>query len=140
MKIPIDNVAHHAAQLLDLLVDSGPMTSAEVCEKLDWPRGRFNAALRYAREQVCPELGLTIPAPTPTGGWNYQVTTEWKPVEEGAAYTLGHVDSRLTSVLRDVNTILPHLERGSVEWRRANFLSKHLLHLLTTLAEIGGER
>ena len=132
----VENVHRNAAQLLDLLVDAGPMTSAEACEKLGWPRGRFDGAVRYAREQLCPELGLTIPAPTPGGGWLFQVTTEWQPVQEGAAYTLGHVDSRLTAILRDVNIVLPHLPPRSRDWHRARFLSKHLTHVLATMAEI----
>jgi hypothetical protein len=132
----VDSLARYGGDLLDLLVDAGPLTSAEVCMKLGWPRGRFDGAVRYAREHLCPGLGLTIPAPTPADGWLYQVTTEWAPVEVGAAWVLGHVDSRLTSILRDVDTILPHLTRSTKEWRRANFLSKHLAHLLGTLTEI----
>lgn len=132
----LDNVIRYASDLLDLLVDSGPLTSGEVCEKLDWPRGRFDTALRHARDQMCPPLGLTIPAPTPSDGWLYQVTTEWEPVEAGAAYTLGHVDARLSRILRDVDTILPHLTPRTREWNRARFLSKHLSHLIGTLSEI----
>jgi hypothetical protein len=125
-----------AEQVLDLLVDVGPMTGAEACDKLGWPRGRFDRAVRFARERVCPELGMTIPAPTPTGGWLYQVTTEWQPVAEGAEYTLSHVDSRLEAIYRDVGVVLPHLERGSKDFNRANFLNKHLSHILRVLSEI----
>lgn len=134
------NTQRHASDLLDLLVDAGPMTAAEACEKLGWPRGRFGAALRFAREQLCPTLGMAIPAATPADGWMYQVTTEWAPVEAGSSYALGLVESRLRAVDRDVRIILPHLERGTLEWRRANFLNKHLSHVLGTLKEIDGER
>ena len=131
----LENTRRQASEVLDLLVDVGPLTSAAACVKLDWPRGRFDTAIRYAREQLCPGLGLTIPAAIPPD-WLYQVTTEWQPVEAGAAYTLGHVDARLASILRDVDIIRPHLTKGSREWRRASFLSKHLAHLLGTLSEI----
>lgn len=131
----LSNTARHAAALLDLLVDAGPLTAAEICAKLDWPPGRLQTALRYARDEMCPELGLTIPAVTPPD-WQYQVTTEWQPVEAGASWTLGLVERRLKSTLRDVEVILPHLTRGSREWRRANFLAKHLSHITNTLTEI----
>lgn len=127
-----------AAELLDLLVDSGPMTAAEVCEALDWPRGRFGSAVKVAREVLCPELGISIPSPTPDRGWVYEATTDWGPVEAGAAHTLGLVETRLASIRRDVKIVLPHLKRGSREWRRANFLNKHLDHLIGTLGEING--
>jgi hypothetical protein len=134
--LSIENVSRNAAELLDLLVDVGPVTSSDICTKLDWPRGRFDAALRFAREQLCPDLGVTIPAATPAGGWLFQVTTEWEPVQAGAAYTIGHVDARLAAILRDVDTVLPNLTRGTKDWRRASFLSKHLAHLLATMSEI----
>jgi hypothetical protein len=129
------SLRHHADEVLDFLVDVGPITGNDACIKLGWTRGRFDAAIRFARERLCPELELTIPTPTPPA-WMYQVTTEWEPVEAGASFTLGHVDARLAGVLRDVKIIRPHLTRGSREWRRANFLTKHLTHLLSTLKEI----
>jgi hypothetical protein len=133
--ITIDNLRRHSNQLIDLLVDVGSITKIEACTKLDWPAGRFDGALRFAREQICPQLELTIPAATPPK-WLYRITDEWAEVEVGASYTLGHIDSRLTNILRDVDTVLPHLTRGTRDWRRANFLSKRLAHLLSTLAEI----
>lgn len=136
MGLRVESAARHAGELLDLLVDVGPVTAVEACEKLGWSRGRFDSALRYARERLCAEMGFAIPNSTPTGGWRYQVTTDWEPVEEGSSYTLGIVESRLRSVHRDVQIVQPHLTRGSKEWRRANFLDKHLTHILGTLAEI----
>lgn len=133
--IAIDNLRRHADELLDLLVDGGPLSGEEICNKLDWRRSRLSAALRFAREQLCPSLEITIPAAIPPL-WLYRVTDQWQDVEAGASYTLGHIDSRLTAVLRDVDTVLPHLTRGTKDWRRANFLSKRLSHLLSTLAEI----
>jgi hypothetical protein len=138
-RVDIDSNRRHADALLDLLVDAGPLTADECCKKLGWSRGRFTTALKTAREVVCPALGIAIPASTPQGGWRYEATTEWGPVEQGASHALGHVETRLRSLARDVDIILPHLDRGSVEWRRANFLAKHLGHLTGTLAEIAGE-
>lgn len=136
--IAIDSAAHHAEQLVDLLVDHGPLTSAECCIRLGWSKGRFTTALRTARETVCRTVGVSIPNPTPATGWTYEVTTEWQPVEAGASYSLGLIESRLTAIHRDVEIVKPHLTKGSREWRRANFLDKHLAHILGTLKEISG--
>lgn len=136
--LAIDNTRRHAERLVDLLVDAGPLTSVECCDKLGWTKGRFDTAIRCARDEVCPELDLVIPHPTPGDGWRYQVTTEWGPVEDGAAYSLGMVESRLRGIYRDVRFVKPHLKRGSIEWRRANFLEKHLGHITGTLKEING--
>jgi hypothetical protein len=132
----VDSASRHAERLMDLLVDCGPLTAAEACEKLEWSRGRFATAIRYAREHLCPELGVAIPTATPGEEWTYQVTTEWQPVEDGASYSLGLVESRLIGLARDVAIVKPHLTRGSKEWRRANFLDKHLTHIVGTLKEI----
>lgn len=131
----LSTTTRYAADLVDALVDYGPSTAREVCAVLDWPTGRFGSAVKYAREVICPEMGFAIPHPTPPE-WVYEVTTDWEPVEAGAAHSLGMVESRLVSIYRDVGIVLPHLERGSVEWRRANFLNKHLGHLTGTLREI----
>jgi hypothetical protein len=131
----VDNVARHAETLVDLLVDCGPLTKDAIVDKLGWRVGRLPTALRFAREQLCPELGLTIPTATPPD-WLYQVTMDWKPVETGAAYAMGMAESRLAGVARDVRIVLPALAKGTTAWRRANFLNKHLDHLLATLAEI----
>lgn len=137
----MNNVAVHsqhrlAELLVDYLVDHGPCTSRDVCGALGWSKGRFSTAVRYARSELCPDMGLAIPQPTPQAGWLYQVTTEWQPVEEGSSFALGLVESRLRSIATDVATIKPHLTRGSKEWRRANFLDKHLSHIVATLTEI----
>ena len=132
----VQSLHRNAETIVDLLVDDGPTTKAEMAGKLGWPAGRVENAIRYARDELCPDLGLTIPSPIPSDGWRYQVTTEWQPVEAGASHQLGHVESRLRSIHRDVAVILPHVPKGSREWRRANFLNKHLTHLLGTLKEI----
>lgn len=126
----------YAEDLLDALVDHGPATAEELCTILGWSRGRFGSALRYAREHLTKPLGIAIPSPTPDTGWVYQETTEWGPVAAGASHSLGAVESRLLAVLRDVDIVLPHLTKGSVDWRRAMFLHKHLSHLTSTLKEI----
>lgn len=136
INLSLENTRRHAEELLDLLVDAGPMTAMDACAKLSWSRGRFDSALRFARETLCLDLGISIPAPTPAEGWVYAATTEWEPVEAGAAHTLGLVESRLAAIQRDVSIVLPHLTRGTREWRRASFLNKHLSHLLGTLEEI----
>jgi hypothetical protein len=92
--------------------------------------------LKYARDVLCPELGVVIPAATPHDGWRYQVTTEWAPVEEGATWALGLVESRLRNLARDVAILKPHLDRGTKPWRRANFLDKRLALMLQTLEDI----
>lgn len=66
----------------------------------------------------------------------YEATTDWEPVEEGAGYVLGVIESRLHGVHRDVRIVMPHIKRNTKEWHRANFLNKHLTHILGTLAEI----
>lgn len=134
----IEGTHRHAEALVETLVDHGPQTSAQLCERLGWSKNRFGAALRYARDHLCPALDLTIPNPTPTNRWLYEVTQEWQPIEAGAAYSMGLIDSRLRRIHRDVQTVLPLLTKGSVEWRRANFLNKHLGHLTSTLEEING--
>lgn len=136
--IRLESTRRHAEQLLELLVDAGALTRNEVVVKLGWSDGRFTTALAYAREHLCHELGVSIPAPTPHTGWVYQVTTDWEPVEAGASYSLGLIETRLLGIHRDVRLVLPHLERGSKEWRRANFLEKHLSHIIATLKEING--
>ena len=134
--IGLANTVRHAETLLDFLVDNGPATAAEICSALDWPKGRFDSAVRHAREELCPTLDLAIPHPTPVDGWRYQVTGDWAPIEAGAAHALGMVETRLASILRDVRSVAPNLERGTRAWRRAQFLEKHLSHITTTLDEI----
>lgn len=134
--IAIESARRHAETLIELMVDHGPSTSAEICQRLGWTKGRFSTALKTAREDVCPALEVTIPHPTPDNGWRYEVTTEWQTIEAGAAHSLGNVESRLRSIHRDVATVLPMLNPRSKEGRRANFLNKHLAHILGTLEEI----
>jgi len=136
--VPIASTHRHAEALLDSLVDHGRGTSEELCRRLGWPKGRFTGALRYAREHLCPSLGISIPHPTPDTGWTYEATTEWEPVEAGASYALGLQETRLRGILRDVKTIRPLVPRGSQAWRRASFLEKHLQHLTDTMSEING--
>lgn len=138
MTITVESNQRHGEELLNLLVDVGPLTAAQCCKKLGWSKGRFTTALKFAREHLCPELGIAIPAPTPGDDWRYSATTEWGPVEAGASHALGHVESRLLSISRDVAIVLPFLTKGTKEWRRASFLAKHLTHITSTLAEING--
>ena len=85
---------------------------------------------------------MTIPTPTPENDWVYQVTDEWRHIQAGASYSLGGIESRLRGLFRDVRIVLPKIDRDEDElaWRRANFLHKHLDHILRTLGEINGSR
>lgn len=134
----IDSTARRAMELLDLLVDEGPLTKATAIGKLDWSEGRFTTALAYAREHLCPMMEVAIPMPTPPD-WLYRATDDWAEVEIGSAFALGRVDNTLRRVYSDVGIILPKLKRGSKEWRRANFLNKHLGHITQTMAEINDD-
>ena len=51
MSVALANVERHAETLIELLVDCGPLTGAECCEKLGWSRGRFDTALRHAGDR-----------------------------------------------------------------------------------------
>jgi hypothetical protein len=137
MAIPIQSNQRYANELLDLLVDHGPLKRASIQDILGWSETRFQAALKAAREVVGPELGIVIPQVIPPD-FQYQATVEWQPIEEGSSYALGHAETRLRTIRRDVRVVLPHLRRGTLEWRRANFLAKHLDHLLGGLSEIHG--
>lgn len=138
--LPLASTARHAETLVHYLVDNGPTTRAKTCADLGWPEGRFGSALRHARDHLCPTLDVTIPAPTPETGWVYQVTDEWRPVGDGAAWTLGLVETRLRAIQRDVLTVLPQLTHGTADWRAANLLAKHLPHLTHSLEDIHGAR
>lgn len=131
----IDSTFRHAMTLVETLVDNGPMTKAQMLEKLEWSDGRFTSALSQAREHLCPMMEIAIPMPVPPE-WLYIATDDWNEVERGAAFALGRVDNTLRRVHVDVGVILPKLKRGSKEWRRANFLNKHLGHITQTMAEI----
>ena len=78
------NAHQHAATLIDLLVDCGPLTSAEACTKLGWSKGRFTGALAVAREDLCPALGLTIPHPMHGPAASVTAVTCWGSI--GRAY------------------------------------------------------
>lgn len=136
----ISNTRHHAEALVDFLVDHGPSTRAHTINALGWPEGRFGTALKFAREQLLPDLDLTIPAPTPDNGWRYEVTDEWGPVADGAAWVLGIVEARLVAVLRDVQTVQPLLDPRSLDGRAANLLDKRLVPIVRSLEEIYGPR
>lgn len=137
----IDSVHQHATALVETLVDEGPASRVELCKWLGWTDGRFTTALTHARSTILPPLELTIPHPVPPR-WRYRVTDEWEHVQIGAAYSLGNVESRLRGINRDVHLVLPKIDRD-VDlrgWRQANFLAKHLTHILSTLGEINGTR
>lgn len=137
---PVESAHRQAEELVECLVDHGPATRQELMKWLGWSEGRFSTALAYARTNICEAMGMAIPTPTPGEGWRYEVTCDWLPVQRGASYSLGVIESRLRGIHRDVRIVLPHIDKEAdlLEWRRANFLNKHLEHLLRTLAEING--
>lgn len=128
--------------LLDALV-STPMSMTEACDKLELTPAQFRAALGYLRDRVCPELGLVIPHPIPDDGYRYHATGEWATpdgtpaAEAGTAWALGLIESRLRRVLGDIEIVLPNLDPQSEHGRKANFLKKHVSHIVSTMAEIG---
>lgn len=137
--IDIESVHRHAETLVTTLVDEGPASRRDVCKWLGWSPSRFSAALSYARTDLCPMLECTIPHPTPPD-WLYRVTDQWAHVQAGASYSLGVAEARLRGIARDVRIVLPKIDREHdlLAWRRANFLDRHLDHLLRTLDEING--
>jgi len=137
--IDIDSVHHHAKMLVQTLLDEGPTSKSDLCKWLGWPDGRFDTALSYARNSICKDWGWTIPHPIPPN-WLYRVTDQWEHVQAGASYSLGNVHARLRGLFRDVSIVLPKIDRDAdpLSWRRANFLFKHLDHMIRTLDEING--
>lgn len=131
------------ALLLLSALEEQPMSAAELCEHLGWTRSQFSSALSHARDVVCPTLGVTIPHPVPEDGFQYRVTGQWMhddgtpAIEAGTAYAVSLVETRLHSILRDVRVAKDNLDGRSVNGRKANFLDKHLTHILAVLAEIG---
>ena len=140
--IDVESTHQHAVTLVDTIVDEGPATKRELCKWLGWSEGRFASALAYARSVYLPPLDLTIPHPVPEHKWRYRVTDQWEHIEAGAAFSLGTVESRLRGINRDVHIVLPKIDQNTdmLAWRRANFLAKHLDHILRTLGEINGTR
>jgi hypothetical protein len=114
-----------------------------IAEALGWTRSQFDTALNVARDHLCPDLGLAIPHPVPQDGWRYRITGEWMhrdgtpAIEAGTAYAMGVIEARLRSVLRDVKVVAVTHDRRSVDGRKANFMRKHLVHIIATLDEIG---
>ena len=147
MSKPISGLRTHSkdARALHLLsvLEEEPRSAADACEHLGWTRSQFASALAHARDVLCPQLGVTIPHPVPDDGFRYRVTGEWlhddgtPAIEAGTAYAVSLVETRLHNILRDVRVAKDNLDNRSVNGRKANFLDKHLSHILSVLAEIG---
>lgn len=116
---------------------------AKVVGELDWTDSQFNTALAWARDHVCPDLGVAIPHPVPQDGWCYHLTAQWMhddgspAIEAGTSYAIGIIEARLRAVLRDVAVAADTLDSRSIDGRKANFMRKHLVHIVSTLEEIG---
>src|SRR6185295_2912765 len=139
---PLTGREERAFALLTLL-EGGAATAAEVCDVLEWSRGQFDGALRFAREELGPHIGATIPQPVPDDGFRYHLTGEWTHVDgspaiaAGTAYAMTGIETRLRAILRDTKIAAKNASPRSINGRRANFLNKHLTHILDVLNEIG---
>ena len=124
------------------LIELQPMNAAQICQATGWSRGQFAGALAHARSELCPVLDVAIPHPVPDDGFCYRVTGEWLATDDtpaiasGCSHALGIVETRLRSVLRDVKVARSGLDSRSSDGRKANFLMKHLTHILAVMAEI----
>lgn len=138
------SVEAKAFNLLSLLHDVGHASRADACELLGWSEHDFRVALAYARDAICPELGLAIPHPIPTDGFVYRLTGEWisvdgtPAIEAGTAYAMGQIESRLRAVHRDVAIAVRNLGNDSIGGRKARVVEKHLARVFQSLAEIDG--
>ena len=125
------------------LLEDGPLSAADACAYLDWTRSQFDGAVKYAREELGPSIGATIPHPVPDDGFLYHLTGEWMhrdgspAIAAGTAYAMTMIETRLRAVLRDTRIALKNASPRSIDGRRANFLNKHLTHILDVLGEIG---
>lgn len=135
-----------AFNLLSLLQEVGHATRADACALLGWSEHDFRVAIAYAREELCPALGLAIPHPTPTDGFAYRLTGEWisvdgtPAIEAGTAYAMGQIESRLRAVQRDVAIAVANLGNDSIGGRKARVVEKHLGRVFRSLAEIDDSR
>lgn len=138
-----NTMEQRALDLLVYLQASGGASLNEVALALSWKRSQVRSAIDFARDFVCPSLGVTIPHPLPDTGFRYIVTGEWinkggsPAIEAGTSYAMAQIESRLRTVCRDVKVAKANLDPRSIPGRKVNFLDKHLDHLLETLNDIG---
>lgn len=144
MSRPLTAKEERAFKLL-VHLEENPSTAAEVCDLYDWTRSQFDSALAFARDELCPQMAVTIPHPVPDDGFRYHVTGAWlhgdgsPAIAAGTAYAIAIIETRLKVVLRDVRVALGSVNPRSVAGRKANFMNKHLSHIVAVLAEIGPE-
>lgn len=142
MSRPLTALEERAFKLLVFLEET-PATAAVVCSMFDWTRSQFDSALALARTNLCPQMGVTIPHPVPDDHYRYHITGDWlhgdgsPAIAAGTAFAMAIIETRLKAVLRDVRVALPSVNPRSVEGRKANFMNKHLSHVVAVLAEIG---
>lgn len=142
MSRPFTGAEERGFKLLAFL-EEHPATADETCEVLGWSKSQFQSALSYARNHLGPKIGVAIPHPVPEDGYRYHVSAEWThadgtpAIAAGTAYAMGIIETRLKAVMRDVSIARLNLDSRSVDGRKANFLNKHLAHILAVLAEIG---
>lgn len=136
------SVEQRALDLLAFLQEVGGAKLHECAEALGWSDSAVRTAIQFAREHVCPQLKLTIPHPVPHDDYRYHVTGDWiavghPAIEEGTAFAMAQVESRLRSIHRDVQIALANLDNRSIPGRKANFLHRRLSYIFETLGEIG---
>jgi hypothetical protein len=139
---PYTGLEERAFKILAFL-EEHPASAEQACQILDLTRAQFDRALKFAREDFGPKLGIAIPHPVPEDGYRYHVTSEWlnpdgtPAIAAGTAFQMRIIESRLRAVQRDVRIALRSADSRSVTGRKANFLNKHVTHILDVLAEIG---
>lgn len=132
-----------AFDLLEHLRKTGGASRADACVALTWTDHQFRAAVDYARSEIGPALGITIPQPVPDDGFVYRATGEWMSsdgtpaIEAGTSFALGQIESRLHTIWRDVKVAKSHLDPRSINGRKVNYLEKHLIRIFETLSDIG---
>ena len=126
------------------LLEERPRGTAELIVETGWTKSQVASAIETARTEVCPMLGVTIPHPVPDDGFRYRVTGMWShadgtpAIAAGTSYAVGVLEARIRTTVRDVRVALGNLDPRSIEGRKANFMNKHLSHILRVLAEIDG--
>lgn len=136
------SVEQRSLDLLAYLQETGGANLSECADALGWSTNAVRTAIQHAREHVCPQLKLAIPHPVPQDEFRYHLTGDWissdhPAIEEGTAFALAQVESRLRSIYRDVQIALANIDHQSIPGRKANFLNRRLGHIFETLHDIG---
>ncbi len=93
----VEAAERRAIDLLSHLEVSDGASLSDCASALGWSRHEVRSTIAYAREHVCPKLGLAIPHPVPTDGFRYRVTGEWLSAD-AAKLTHPELSVRLATV------------------------------------------